>query len=416
MKILWFTNTFSNYKDNKVGYNGGGWISSLESVITCEQNVELGICFLDDSSFCERKNNVTYYGVKKIYCNSLFKLLNLSYKLAWKNELKSWKYYEEAFFGVINSFKPDVVHVFGLENYFGLIGNSVNIPVVLHIQGILGPCGNAFLPPFYSIKRWTKNFLHPFFYIKRIRTENMRKLAILREEEIFKRVNYYMGRTTWDYRLSQLFNNESVYFHVDEILRETFYDSKSKREIPNELTIVTTISNAPYKGFDLILKTAALLKKQYGYSFVWNCFGNINPDDFEKLTGLKAADLNVRLNGIATADRLKDAILKSTLYFHTSYIDNSPNSLCEAQILGIPTIATNVGGVSSLIEEGKTGYLIPANDPYQATYLINKLYSDINLNRAIGEAGKQVALKRHNKSTITNNIICCYKELITSCK
>lgn len=64
------------------------------------------------------------------------------------------------------------------------------------------------------------------------------------------------------------------------------------------------------------------------------------------------------------SDKLVELLLESDLYVHTAYIDNSPNAICEAQYLGMPIIATYVGGVPSLIEQGKDGVLIPANDPF----------------------------------------------------
>lgn len=47
---------------------------------------------------------------------------------------------------VVNDFKPDIIHVFGSENIYGLLSNYVAIPLVLHIQGILTSIWNAYLP------------------------------------------------------------------------------------------------------------------------------------------------------------------------------------------------------------------------------------------------------------------------------
>lgn len=138
-------------------------------------------------------------------------------------------------------------------------------------------------------------------------------------------------------------------------------------------------------------------------------FGNIQPELAECIVGIKHEDVNIKLEGVASAQQLRDALLNSTLYVHTSYIDNSPNSVCEAQISGVPVICTAVGGVPSLIEEGKTGFLIPANDPFQLAYLIRELYTEKAKNIEIGNNAKAMAVKRHDKTRIVNELLGMYK-------
>lgn len=167
-----------------------------------------------------------------------------------------------------------------------------------------------------------------------------------------------------------------------------------------------------YKGFDLILKTAKLLKEQYALDFDWKVFGNIKPSFVEKQLGIYHKDVCVKLEGVANAVQLKQELENATVYAHTAYIENSPNSVCEAQILGIPVIATNVGGVISLIDEGETGYLVPANDPYQMAFFIEQLYENKKLNIEIGGRARKKALERHNKGKIIEDLIQTYRIII----
>ena len=60
MRVLWFTNSPSNYLSDGFGYNGCGWISSLENAIKTE--VELGVAFVMNGQESKvEKNGVTYY-------------------------------------------------------------------------------------------------------------------------------------------------------------------------------------------------------------------------------------------------------------------------------------------------------------------------------------------------------------------
>ena len=110
--------------------------------------------------------------------------------------------------------------------------------------------------------------------------------------------------------------------------------------------------------------------------------------------------------------RLKDELLNAHMFIHTSYIDNSPNSVCEAQLLGVPIIATNVGGISSLIVDKKTGILVPANDPIAMAAKIMDLSSDPKLCITLGKAGSQAAAERHNPQSILEQTLKICKELV----
>lgn len=83
-------------------------------------------------------------------------------------------------------------------------------------------------------------------------------------------------------------------------------------------------------------------------------FGDVNPKLTERVFHVKHSDVNVRLMGVATAEQIKAALLSATAYVHPSYIDNASNSLCEAQLLGVTSVATYVGGIPSVVEDGVT--------------------------------------------------------------
>lgn len=114
----------------------------------------------------------------------------------------------------------------------------------------------------------------------------------------------------------------------------------------------------------------------------------------------------------ASQQELVEAITNSHCYVHTSYIDNSPNSLCEAQILGAPVLATHVGGISSLVNHGVSGLLFPANDPYTLASLLKRMASDRPLAEKIGEGARKEALHRHDSENIKNTLVKIYKEIL----
>ena len=407
MKVLWFTNTLSRYANNG-NYNGGGWIYSLEKEISKRPDIELAVAFFMNNQTMKIKlNGVTYYPIENPFTKSLFSKI--------KGQLTSQTFIEKiwlkSFLKVIDDFKPDIIEIFGSEQSFGQVAQFTSIPVVLHIQGILTPCYNAFLPPSISKHNYIWADLSPINVYRRYHELTCFRKNGEREIKMIHQISYFIGRTEWDRRLTKLYNPQARYFYGNEMLRDTFYEHE-RRELPNKSVFISTLSSPLYKGYGTVLKTANILKHIVGLDFDWKVYGNINPKFTEHKLHLNHNDINVHFMGIATAEELHTALLKSTAYLHLSYIDNSPNSVCEAQITGIPVIATNVGGTSSLIKNGETGFLVPVNDPYQTAYLANQLAMDKELNINIGNNASYIARKKHNKNEIVETLINTYNIII----
>lgn len=417
MRVLWIGGFgLKSLNDNNTsGYNGGGWLASLKKEIIKCSDVTLGIAFCKEHCFQKVvQDNISYYVVPNYHKSRKDKYLDFIHiKDVTRDEIQ-WPHYENEFKKVIEDFNPDIIEIFGSEFYFGLaakVAKSMSIPAVLHFQGILSLYIHIFLPP--GVSKWQyifsgKGLKGKYQYYQFLAYWNR---SAYREKSVLKNLPHVIGRTEWDKQAAKLLSPTAQYHYGGEILRDVFYE-ESKRVIPKKLIISTTISFPTYKGYDVILKVANILKNELNLDFDWNVYGNIDPCFMEKNTGLKHADVNVKLCGVASPQKLRDELLNSTLYFHSSYVENSPNSVCEAQILGIPVVASRVGGTDSLVEHGKTGFLYPVTDPYMAAYYIKYLVDNPKENVAIGNAAKQVATVRHNKKKIVDELMETYQEMI----
>lgn len=411
MKVLWFVQSDYNPSNKNNLYNGVGWILSLQRELLKIDNLELSMAYWGSSDKSYKKDGISFWEMAEPHMNTL-KKVSLRLKGNIKQEAEYlWNSYSSKMLDVIQKISPEVIHVFGSENMYGLISKYTDIPVIIHLQGILNPYYVALLPPGISKSSYIlKDGCNPIKVFKNYNSLYCWKKNIYCEKEILSHTNFFFGRTVWDYRISKLFNPQAKYLQCGEVLRESFYEEK-QREVPSTLVIVSTISSPFYKGYDLVLKTAKILRVM-NIGFEWLLFGNIKPSFIEEILGMKHDDVHVHLLGVATEKQIQSQLLKSTLYVHPSYIDNSPNSVCEAQMCGLPVIATNVGGVCSIVKDGETGFLVPANDPYQMAYLIIKLFKDKNLNIRVGKEARKTAEKRHNKSTIIKQLLDGYLQMI----
>lgn len=417
MRVLWFSTSSANYRfndnANHYGYGGAGWMSSLQTMMNAEADIDLGVCFMQGGP-CKKEvqENTTYYLVqhhKKSWKDKIIDVLKI-HDVARDEVL--WPYYISEFKKVIEDFKPDVIEVFGSELYIGLAtiaAKELNVPCVLHIQGLLSLYIYIYMPP--AVSKWS------YYLADGLKSvyANWQYLAYWyrschREKAILKAVPHVIGRTHWDKAAMEVLNPQAQYHYGGEILRPCFYEG-GERQLPAKPVIVTTSSGATYKGFDLVLKIANILKNEVGLDFEWKVFGNVNPSFAEKVTGIKHQDVNVSLCGVATAEQLRDAMLHATVYLQPSYVENSPNSVAEAQMLGLPAVATNVGGTASMVEDGVTGILFPCTDPYMGASALMRLICDVELNVSMGESGKQSASIRHNKEQIVKSLLQLYTEI-----
>ncbi|HDZ07414.1 hypothetical protein LCGC14_0119100 [marine sediment metagenome] len=420
MKILWFTISSSLFEENKHHYHGAGWISSLESIITKRTDVELGIAFYHpEKSEKVLKNKTTYYPIKfeRKRINPIKGLI--SNRKGTVDHLG----FEEKYVSVINDFKPDVIHVFGTESSFSIVGELTAIPVVLQTQGLINPIVNSY----FSINQSKWSFYaNPSFLINNILFSSLpfvkrkyQNIALL-EARVLKSTKYIIGRTEWDKMIVKLYNPEVQYFHVDEVLRSVFYENSEVDDILNKkvFKIVSTLSPTVYKGIDVVLKTAKLLKEITSIDFVWEIIGLDNNDKilkhFEKSEKINHSEVNINLLGRLNAQELNSKLRSSNVYVHPSYIDNSPNSVCEAQIIGLPVIACNVGGVSSLIEDEVDGLLVPSNGIFEMVDCFIRIQRDNSLSKKLSVNGIKKALLRHDRTKIEASLIETYAEILVN--
>ena len=394
-------------------YNGGGWISSLENIITkSHPEIKLGIAFYDSSMHDgwkkEEDSGVTYYPMSRLrnsFYASVRQVLLSRASASVEHEMLAIPKLME----VVEDFKPEIIHVFGSENIYGLLAKHTNIPLVLHIQGILSSITNAFLPPFIS---WN-DYIFSSYSLKSVLWHLRERFSFERnsctELRMFRNIKYFMGRTEWDKSIISLINPSARYFNCGEILRDVFYEYPTPSPQSVKPTFVSVISWQVYKGYDLILKTANLLNEIGDTDFEWHIYGNVNPKLIESRLQLSSKNTVIKFKGVVTATELREAFMSAVALIHPSYVENSSNIICEAQMSGCPCIATNVGGISSIIEHGKTGVLVPSNDPFLLAWNMKNLMNNSTLRQWLSENAYKVASERHDRKNIVERVVEIYQ-------
>lgn len=409
MKVLWFETTVPGRYRNENAIVSG-WQDSLEYIVRGCNDIQLSVAFEGKEGMTPKEiDGVHYYPLvtKYDFIDRKFRRNYDRWSIARKTVPLAVKCIERV--------KPDIIQVFGSEWEYGQVAKYTNIPVVLHMQGCIHPYNNALYPPGYSALDEVRMLgLRLMKQYHLWQSRHYDKVRADLEQSNFRAVRYYMGRTKWDYQLVQLFHHGAEYFYCSEALRPSFIENAKAWEAKNnhKIRLITTGCSSHWKGMDVLLKTAHILKDQ-GFDFEWLVAGNMGKKFFiEKKEHLRFEDNNVKILGVTGGDELSKLLLSSDIYVHTAYIDNSPNSVCEAQYLGLPIISTNVGGISSLIDEGEGGVLVPANASENMAYEIMSLAGDKNRQLKYSKNNISKARNRHNPENILRDLLSCYQSII----
>lgn len=405
IRVLWFSVTPSLYDEKSYG----GWVASLERIIRrYGSHMELGIAFEHtDTCFKQFKDGVTYYPINKVKS----KLGKIRLMLDYNYE---WDLLKPCMLDIIEDFKPDIIQCFGTEWPFGLIGDFTKVPVVIHMQGFSTIYSLSCSMVYRNLDVYKYLHYNPFSIFRYKYRSLKNSKAEFRENKIMKINRFYMGRTEWDKNIVKYFNPHAKYYHCEEALRSEIINSPYswKYQERKQMRIITISSASSLKGNELILRTAQLLKK-FGFEFEWRVAGSKDSFLFsEKKIGINHVNLGIKLIGRIEASAVAKELAEADVYVHTAIIDNSPNSLCEAQYIGCPVLSTFVGGIPQLVEDGKTGLFYPYNEPYTLAFKLMNIFQNVKLLSYLSKNEILVSHNRHNDESIFLQLFNIYKDIL----
>jgi len=415
MRVLWFTGVQLPALTGQ-SLTRASWQEGLRKALEqYRPDVELGIVsFGSRSRQPVVQGNATYFVIPR---SSPHGKVGRIWK-AWQHSSFNWEELGRCF-EAVQDFKPDLVHFHGSENFFGLINDRLSMPSVLSIQAVI----NGLQPFRLTDLGWkdilhnitTRNFLLGDGLIHRWITSN--KFCAV-ERKILRSCHNYIGRTQWDRALLKAFNPEANYYHCDEVMADDFYSLEWKNQNACDEVIYCTGSNAFFKGGLTLARAVAVLKQRGRDNIKLRLAGVDNASEFNRaLTALikeQHLEKNIVLLGRILPQQITTEMLQASLFVLPSHMDNSPNSLCEAMLMGMPCIAAYVGGVPSLMRDGVDGLLYHDRDPFMLAEKIIQLLDDQALAIRLGAQARQTAVERHDPEKIAERTVQIYQQVISS--
>lgn len=374
MKILWVCNIMlpavARHLNREVS-NREGWLTGLaEALLEQESGMELALAFPVEAESDGQKWMVPF-GNRELSCYGFY-----------ENTTSIESHDEQVgdrLLKILQDFKPDVVHCFGTEYDHAEALVRVWDPekVLVGIQGVCGAIAETYcadLPRKVINRRTFRDWLKKDSI--RQQKEKFEKRA-QREKRTLAGTAHVTGRTNLDKNYVLKINPAIVYHHMNETLRAEFYEGCWNRESCEEHSIFFSQADYPTKGFHYVLHAMPEILKAYpdakvyvaGNSIVnWNTIKDkIKISSYGKylreLIKRYHLENKVFFVGKLSAAEMKERMLKSHLFLCSSAMENSPNSLGEAMLLGVPCIAADVGGVPDLFRDGQDGILYQGHRP-----------------------------------------------------
>ena len=343
--------------------------------------------------------------------------------------------FKSAVVNCVKDFKPDVIHIHGSEGYFPTLSHDCwcGIPCAVSLQGII-----AGYAPHY-MGNITEQEFRPFRNIVReilqgYSTSNeaayWRNNRGVKEIDALKSFRYIFGRTAWDKAWTKYINPDACYLEVGEVLRPEFYQQRRKpHEIVSHTIYCGAAATYPLKGAHWILRALAVLKKKYPdvkliiaraplISSSINFFQARRLGEYHRYLRslISSLDLwgNVELLDGLAADAVADVLRRSEVFCLPSLVENSPNSLGEAMLMGVPAIATDVGGVKSILSDGNEGILVPSADPASIADSIDMLFSNRSQAIQYADAAYKTAVNRYNPQIVVQQLLAAYESMTSN--
>lgn len=329
---------------------------------------------------------------------------------------------------MFRSTAPDIIHIHGTEmlhSYAALCAaKECNIPVVVSIQGIVGEIAKHTLTgvPKQIVRRRTLRDAfcqtHPNGLRRKYESIGNFEKAIAQSADLL------LGRTQWDRAWAYFYAPLTPYRSIYEPLRRDFYQTNSQWDYRNceKNLVFVSQSSGPIKGFLQLAEALTLVRTKIPSVRVMVAGKHHFNADWRSTIVRTGYESHVRkflhrnnllgslqFLGPQSTEEVIANLLACNVYVQPSLIENSPNALAEACYLGVPSVASFVGGVPSMYQD------YPYISLYQSDsslMLADAIVRTLNASQGISPGSLQWRQRRKfDLAQIVDDVIAAYSSL-----
>ena len=423
MRILFFTAAMPSFFSPAVpgdSYVTGGWITgAIESLLSVR---EAALCCAFPYPVGGPMPSGTYRGVR---------YAGLPVRYGFSGEENDAG--AEACGALLDAFRPDIVQIFGTESASCLpllaaaSSRGLGKRTAVHIQGLCGTIAKCYTA---GLPERVCRFATPRDLLRHDSILRQQKGFLLRaeaEKKIFAACAYAFGRTGFDRREAERLHPGIAYRRVPEAMRPSFYASEwtRKNAVPHRLFL--SQGGYPLKGLHILLEAMPGILDRFPDTTLHIAGG----DPTRSAEGLRGRMLigsygayilrlirrlglrgAVLFTGTLDEPRMLSEYLSAECLVSASVLENSPNSVAEAMLLGLPVIATRAGGTPDVLPEG-CGRLVPPLDAGAITEAVLRTFSDPEEADRMRLSARDHALRAHDPGACREALLAAYREMLS---
>ncbi|MFA5265502.1 MAG: N-acetyl-alpha-D-glucosaminyl L-malate synthase BshA [Opitutaceae bacterium] len=177
--------------------------------------------------------------------------------------------------------------------------------------------------------------------------------------------------------------------------------------LENEVMILHMSNLRPVKRIDHLLEVAARLRPRESFKLVILAGADFSP----YAETVRRLGLNDRVLVREKVTDIEDYLLAADMGLYTSDTESFCLSILEAMCFAHPSVATRVGGIPEVVEDGKSGLLAPLGDIDGLVQATERLIRDPLLRASMGQAARERARSHFSADRIIPRYIAIYRRL-----
>ena len=391
----------------------GGWLTGQLTALQGRKDLQLTVACVDGrrrKALCGTRDDVTYHILPET--GALPRLLR------------------EA--------RPDLVHLWGTEYAAASAlleaAREQNIPALVGIQGVMQDCAAHLcdgVPETYRHSTPLDRALDrliPGAQLDKLQA-NFNALA-QSEAALLGKARHVTGRTAFDRRAVAALAPGARYYPCNETLRPLFYQGPlwHPRNFGRAPVLLLSQGNYPLKNLHTVLQALPAILERWPDARLriagWPPLDKgplLRPlvdrlFPYQRYCRRLAARLGVsghiRYTGPLDAAAMRQAYLDADLFLLPSLSENSPNSLGEAMLLGLPCVASAAGGIPDMLTDGVEGRLYGAAlDADALARTVTEVLTRPDGGAALGLAARTRALATHDPAAVAGALLALYRRL-----
>jgi glycosyltransferase involved in cell wall biosynthesis len=323
----------------------------------------------------------------------------------------------------VEEFSPHLIHVWGTENFWGLLTarKLIRQPALLEMQGLKGVYARVFSGGLSFREQMACIGIKEIIRRSSIFQERQRfeKWGTF-EREIILNHSLIATQSAWMEAWVRAINATCRTFHNDLALRASFHVSTPWQYCANPVIFCSAAYPVPYKGLHVAVKAVAILKQRFPDIRLRIAGAHQRPgirqDGYVAWLNRQVKALGVESNvvwlGALTASQIVDEMCLAAAMALPTFIENCSTAMQEAMAVGIPLVASYVGGLPSLAQDEESALFFPPGDEAMCAFQLERLLMDRALAEQLSRRSREIALARNDRDRIVRRQIEIYRQVL----